>query len=66
MFNIINEQDLITAFLDKGCSWADARMLAMEAKLILMFEDIPMEEGVQSLLSKKAAEESEADQIDAA
>ena len=66
MFNMINEQDLIIAFLDKGCEWKDARMLAMEAKLILLFENLPMEEVITSLLAKKAAEESEADQIDAA
>jgi hypothetical protein len=55
MFNIINEQDLIIAFLDAGCEWTEARMLAMEAKLELMFNDqLTIEEVVSNLLSKKS------------
>jgi len=61
MFNQVDEQALTMAFLDKGCTWLDARMLTMEAKLILMFEeDLSMEEVVRKLLDKKAEEESEA------
>ena len=55
MFNQVDEQALTLAFYNAGCNRADAQILVMEAKLILMFENLPIEEVVNSLLAKKAA-----------
>jgi hypothetical protein len=49
---IINEQELISAFLAKGCTWTDARMLAMQAKLTLMLSSSSVEEVIDALLTK--------------
>lgn len=59
MFNQVNEQALTLAFYNAGLDRAEAQCLVMEAKLILLFEDLPMEEVIQNLLAKKATEEAD-------